>query len=192
MLENGVSSYKAWRKCTVLICHNSETHYPLNRQQLRNSNNQRPNFLIKWCYADFGFKKIFLFLFQLIPVTCDKCHKNFCIRHRNELDHDCRGFQGTGRQVSKPGWDKLQYFLLLLVICFSCHPDWYLNGPGWFCIKKRVFLPSLPNSDHEGMQRMSDVSLLSGMSGLSFDSSSSFLCSCGSFSVSVCVMFFFW
>lgn len=40
---------------------------------------------------------------ELIPVTCDKCHMNFCLRHRNELDHECKGFQGTGRQVSKAG-----------------------------------------------------------------------------------------
>ncbi|KAL8616827.1 hypothetical protein ACOMHN_017864 [Nucella lapillus] len=40
---------------------------------------------------------------ELIPVTCDKCHKNFCLRHRNELDHDCKGFQDSGRQVSKAG-----------------------------------------------------------------------------------------
>ncbi|XP_070197478.1 AN1-type zinc finger protein 2A-like isoform X2 [Littorina saxatilis] len=40
---------------------------------------------------------------ELVPVTCDKCHQNFCLRHRNELDHDCQGFQDSGRGVSKSG-----------------------------------------------------------------------------------------
>ncbi|XP_064637658.1 AN1-type zinc finger protein 2A-like [Lineus longissimus] len=38
---------------------------------------------------------------ELIPVSCDKCHKNFCLRHRHESDHDCKGFEDSGRGVSK-------------------------------------------------------------------------------------------
>lgn len=46
---------------------------------------------------------IFFFnhLFQLIPVNCDKCHQNFCLKHRHELDHQCKGFEDTGRGVSR-------------------------------------------------------------------------------------------
>lgn len=40
---------------------------------------------------------------ELIPVTCEKCHKNFCLKHRNEMDHNCEGFEDSGRGMSKPG-----------------------------------------------------------------------------------------
>ncbi|KAK3099492.1 hypothetical protein FSP39_005254, partial [Pinctada imbricata] len=40
---------------------------------------------------------------ELVPVVCDKCHKNFCLKHRHELDHDCKGFEGTGRGVNRSG-----------------------------------------------------------------------------------------
>lgn len=38
---------------------------------------------------------------ELIPVNCDKCQKNFCLKHRHELDHECKGFEDSGRSVSK-------------------------------------------------------------------------------------------
>ncbi|XP_063413184.1 AN1-type zinc finger protein 2A-like isoform X1 [Mytilus trossulus] len=38
---------------------------------------------------------------ELIPVNCDKCHQNFCLKHRHELDHQCKGFEETGRGVSR-------------------------------------------------------------------------------------------
>lgn len=40
---------------------------------------------------------------ELVPVSCDKCRQNFCLRHRHETDHNCQGFQGTGRGVSSAG-----------------------------------------------------------------------------------------
>lgn len=40
---------------------------------------------------------------ELVPVTCQKCRKNFCLKHRHEMDHSCSGFQGTGRGVSNSG-----------------------------------------------------------------------------------------
>ncbi|XP_072040014.1 AN1-type zinc finger protein 2A-like [Amphiura filiformis] len=40
---------------------------------------------------------------ELVQVLCDACHKNFCLRHRHTLDHDCKGFQGSGRPISKAG-----------------------------------------------------------------------------------------
>ncbi|XP_066936847.1 AN1-type zinc finger protein 2B-like [Clytia hemisphaerica] len=27
---------------------------------------------------------------ELIPVKCDRCQRNFCLRHRHEADHDCK------------------------------------------------------------------------------------------------------
>lgn len=38
---------------------------------------------------------------ELIPVNCDKCQKNFCLKHRHELDHGCQGFENSGRTASK-------------------------------------------------------------------------------------------
>jgi len=40
---------------------------------------------------------------ELIPVKCDKCHQNYCLRHRFEADHDCQGFESTGRGLSQTG-----------------------------------------------------------------------------------------
>ncbi|XP_060554875.1 AN1-type zinc finger protein 2A-like isoform X2 [Ruditapes philippinarum] len=40
---------------------------------------------------------------ELIPVKCDKCHKNYCLRHRFEDDHDCQGYQGSGKGMSNAG-----------------------------------------------------------------------------------------
>ncbi len=42
--------------------------------------------------------------FQLVPFNCGNCQKNFCIRHRNELDHDCKGFEDSGRSGTKAGY----------------------------------------------------------------------------------------
>ncbi|XP_025085522.1 AN1-type zinc finger protein 2A-like isoform X1 [Pomacea canaliculata] len=40
---------------------------------------------------------------ELVPVLCENCHKNFCLRHRHEQDHNCKGFQDTGRRVPSAG-----------------------------------------------------------------------------------------
>ncbi|XP_041357276.1 AN1-type zinc finger protein 2A-like [Gigantopelta aegis] len=40
---------------------------------------------------------------ELVPVKCDKCHKNFCLRHRHELDHNCQGYENTGQGISNAG-----------------------------------------------------------------------------------------
>ncbi|KAK2146134.1 hypothetical protein LSH36_630g01060 [Paralvinella palmiformis] len=40
---------------------------------------------------------------RLIPVVCEKCRKNYCLRHRLEEDHSCQGFQGTGKGLSNSG-----------------------------------------------------------------------------------------
>jgi len=41
-----------------------------------------------------GCKKV-----ELIPIFCSKCKKQFCIQHRNELDHECKG---QTKPVKKP------------------------------------------------------------------------------------------
>ncbi|CAH1778123.1 unnamed protein product [Owenia fusiformis] len=40
---------------------------------------------------------------ELVPVICDKCHLNYCLKHRHETDHNCQGFQGTNKGISKAG-----------------------------------------------------------------------------------------
>eukprot|EP00058_Branchiostoma_floridae_P026251 XP_002611741.1 hypothetical protein BRAFLDRAFT_284089 [Branchiostoma floridae] len=40
---------------------------------------------------------------ELIPVVCDSCRKNFCLKHRHTTDHNCKGYQDTGRAVSNAG-----------------------------------------------------------------------------------------
>lgn len=40
---------------------------------------------------------------ELMPIVCPKCKLNFCLRHRHPQDHDCKGFQGTGRGISNTG-----------------------------------------------------------------------------------------
>lgn len=40
---------------------------------------------------------------ELIPVKCETCHQNFCLRHRHETDHDCKGFLDTGRGMTSAG-----------------------------------------------------------------------------------------
>uniref|UniRef100_H2ZL13 AN1-type domain-containing protein n=1 Tax=Ciona savignyi TaxID=51511 RepID=H2ZL13_CIOSA len=40
---------------------------------------------------------------ELMPVICQDCRLNFCLRHRHPIDHDCKGFQASGRGVSNAG-----------------------------------------------------------------------------------------
>ncbi|XP_039531012.1 AN1-type zinc finger protein 2A isoform X1 [Pimephales promelas] len=37
---------------------------------------------------------------EMIRVTCDQCHLNYCLKHRHPLDHDCKT---DGKPVSKTG-----------------------------------------------------------------------------------------
>ncbi|XP_048846255.1 AN1-type zinc finger protein 2A isoform X1 [Brienomyrus brachyistius] len=37
---------------------------------------------------------------EMIKVTCDQCHLNYCIRHRHPLDHDCKA---GSRPMSESG-----------------------------------------------------------------------------------------
>ncbi|XP_059163166.1 AN1-type zinc finger protein 2A-like isoform X2 [Physella acuta] len=40
---------------------------------------------------------------ELVPVKCETCRQNFCLRHRHEQDHSCQGYQNTGKAVSNSG-----------------------------------------------------------------------------------------
>ncbi|XP_026215217.1 AN1-type zinc finger protein 2A [Anabas testudineus] len=37
---------------------------------------------------------------EMMRVTCDQCHLNYCLKHRNPLDHDCKT---NGKPLSKSG-----------------------------------------------------------------------------------------
>ncbi|CAL8273418.1 unnamed protein product [Lota lota] len=37
---------------------------------------------------------------EMIRVTCDQCHLNYCLKHRHPLDHDCKT---DGKPISKSG-----------------------------------------------------------------------------------------
>ncbi|XP_040047796.2 AN1-type zinc finger protein 2A isoform X1 [Gasterosteus aculeatus] len=41
---------------------------------------------------------------EMIRVTCDQCHLNYCLKHRHPLDHDCKT---DGKPLSKPGHSAL-------------------------------------------------------------------------------------
>lgn len=40
---------------------------------------------------------------EMVQVNCSKCRLNYCLRHRNELDHNCKGFGGGGGSISNGG-----------------------------------------------------------------------------------------
>lgn len=40
---------------------------------------------------------------EMMRVTCDQCHLNYCLKHRHPLDHDCKT---DGKPLSKSGWVK--------------------------------------------------------------------------------------
>ncbi|XP_047629519.1 AN1-type zinc finger protein 2B isoform X3 [Phacochoerus africanus] len=48
---------------------------------------------------------------EMMKLTCERCGRNFCIKHRHPLDHDCSG-EGHGHPTSRAGSD-----LSLLNVC---------------------------------------------------------------------------
>ncbi|KAL5971932.1 AN1-type zinc finger protein 2B [Taenia solium] len=43
---------------------------------------------------------------ELVPLRCERCHLNYCISHRNELDHNCKGISAAstnGKRMSASG-----------------------------------------------------------------------------------------
>ncbi|KAL5110948.1 AN1-type zinc finger protein 2B [Taenia crassiceps] len=43
---------------------------------------------------------------ELVPLCCERCHLNYCISHRNELDHNCTGIPAastSGKRMSITG-----------------------------------------------------------------------------------------
>uniref|UniRef100_A0A8C3TNN0 AN1-type domain-containing protein n=1 Tax=Catharus ustulatus TaxID=91951 RepID=A0A8C3TNN0_CATUS len=55
---------------------------------------------------------------EMMKVICDQCHKNYCLKHRHPLDHDCSGSEnrqaGRGGAVCRMG-DREEWFLPVLV-----------------------------------------------------------------------------
>lgn len=55
---------------------------------------------------------LYLNPFQLVPVRCESCRQNFCLKHRHEQDHSCsavvRG--SAGRLVFS-----LNFFILIII-----------------------------------------------------------------------------
>lgn len=45
---------------------------------------------------------------EMMRVTCDQCHLNYCLKHRHPLDHDCKT---DGKPLSKSGWVQSHYTL---------------------------------------------------------------------------------
>ncbi|XP_068434935.1 AN1-type zinc finger protein 2A isoform X2 [Clinocottus analis] len=41
---------------------------------------------------------------EMMRVTCDQCHSNYCLKHRHPLDHDCKT---DGKPISKSGHSAL-------------------------------------------------------------------------------------
>uniref|UniRef100_A0A8C3BN18 AN1-type domain-containing protein n=1 Tax=Cairina moschata TaxID=8855 RepID=A0A8C3BN18_CAIMO len=33
---------------------------------------------------------------EMMKVICEQCHKNYCLKHRHPLDHDCSGVPADG------------------------------------------------------------------------------------------------
>uniref|UniRef100_A0A0B7AZ97 AN1-type domain-containing protein n=1 Tax=Arion vulgaris TaxID=1028688 RepID=A0A0B7AZ97_9EUPU len=40
---------------------------------------------------------------EIVPVACATCRLNFCFHHRHTQDHNCKGFQNSGKSVSNAG-----------------------------------------------------------------------------------------
>lgn len=60
-------------------------------------------YLISHVIPHMAFILVSHFYFQLVPIKCDSCRQNFCLKHRHPADHECKGFQGSGRPVSEAG-----------------------------------------------------------------------------------------
>ncbi|XP_071847458.1 AN1-type zinc finger protein 2A-like isoform X2 [Apostichopus japonicus] len=42
---------------------------------------------------------------ELMPIVCDSCRLNFCLKHRHALDHACKGHQGNhGSGITNSGF----------------------------------------------------------------------------------------
>ncbi|XP_014784650.1 AN1-type zinc finger protein 2A isoform X1 [Octopus bimaculoides] len=40
---------------------------------------------------------------EMVPVRCDRCQKNYCLKHRHEQDHKCTSLQDSGKPMSRSG-----------------------------------------------------------------------------------------
>ena len=72
---------------------------------------------------------------ELLPMTCENCRQNFCIRHRHETDHDCAGFGGSGRGMSAAGWVETFHNRQWLIMIWTL-TSWTVNSR----IVHRIFI----------------------------------------------------
>jgi len=47
---------------------------------------------------------------MFVRVECSNCRHNFCLKHRHVLDHECKGFDDSGRSITKSGIAALNRF----------------------------------------------------------------------------------
>ncbi|XP_064020961.1 AN1-type zinc finger protein 2B isoform X2 [Pogoniulus pusillus] len=52
---------------------------------------------------------------EMMKVICDQCHKNYCLKHRHPLDHDC---SGAGHPLSRAGAWRSLVMVHRHLICF--------------------------------------------------------------------------
>uniref|UniRef100_A0A452DWA7 Zinc finger AN1-type containing 2B n=1 Tax=Capra hircus TaxID=9925 RepID=A0A452DWA7_CAPHI len=79
---------------------------------------------------------------EMMKLTCDRCGRNFCIKHRHPLDHDC---SGEGHPTSRAGWEASPYLLWL--------------GSLFFQVPRHLVLFFLLQSEDEALQRALELSL---------------------------------
>lgn len=61
---------------------------------------------------------------EMMRVTCDQCHLNYCLKHRHPLDHDCKT---DGKPLSKSGWVKWHdTFRWCSEYCSECHKIFFV------------------------------------------------------------------
>uniref|UniRef100_A0A8C0VZ40 AN1-type domain-containing protein n=1 Tax=Cyanistes caeruleus TaxID=156563 RepID=A0A8C0VZ40_CYACU len=86
---------------------------------------------------------------EMMKVICDQCHKNYCLKHRHPLDHDC---SGAGHPLSKAGEAHAWLGSTLPATCASGlppAPDHGQAGDKVFCFQ----------SEEEALQRALEMSL---------------------------------
>lgn len=47
---------------------------------------------------------------ELLPFVCNRCKNNYCIRHRNEIDHECAGATTNNKASNEINNKRLNFF----------------------------------------------------------------------------------
>lgn len=78
---------------------------------------------------------------EMMRVTCDQCHLNFCLKHRHPLDHDCKT---DGKPLSKSGWveshDPFTFLLLEFRWLYIVHLYFHPLMCDFFCLMPEMLL----------------------------------------------------